>query len=655
MSTNRPQNVAVALALLLISNVAGAATYTLSEARERFPAVFDKAIAGKLNSVRDEARALHQYPLHPYLEAADIEHLMQTRPGDALDERIEAFLQAHPEIATFDRMRSAWLVSMHVRGKYREFLDHYTESDSLTMRCRHISARIKLNRMEQLEADARSMWLQGESLPKSCDPVFDWLKDRNKLTDELIRARAVLAMKAGNTGLADWLSKKLSPTEQALFQRWIQVHRDPVVQISRLSKLRDAKITGEVIVHGIKQAAHRNTDKTAELTPGLISMYKLTPVEAGEAQRYLGYRYALSRKPESVTWFARGGSAGGMDEVIRAWRIRAALFHGDWKKARLWTTGLPREMSEHREWQYWRARALEATGDLQEARRIYTEVARDKGYYHYLAADRLNIPYAIKHVPTPENVITREKVESLAGVLRTREWLALNDERRARREWHSLIRLHPDKEMLRHLSALANRWGWHFEAITTQARSDYWDDLHLRYPLPFRDIVMRNARALNMDPAWIYGIMRSESLFVTDANSPAGALGLMQLLPSTARIVGRQIGLKVSGTRSILKPENNIRLGANYLKGLLDDHNGHYAMASAAYNAGPHRVKRWRPEHAPIDADIWVTNIPFNETRGYVDRVLTHTTAFQWRLGEIITPMSQRMSRVKPTRYPDKP
>jgi soluble lytic murein transglycosylase len=187
--------------------------------------------------------------------------------------------------------------------------------------------------------------------------------------------------------------------------------------------------------------------------------------------------------------------------------------------------------------------------------------------------------------------------------------------------------------------------GWHPQAIMTLAQSGYWDDLHLRYPLLYKDEALGAARKSAVDSGWVYGIMRAESLFIPDARSHANALGLMQLLPSTGRQVARRLGMAYAGNRTLLNPATNLRLGAEYLRQMRDRFGGNIAMATAAYNAGPHRVKHWLPRNR-LPADIWVENIPFNETRTYVQRVMEHAVAFDWRLGHEITPLSKRMPPV---------
>ncbi|MBT8087758.1 MAG: transglycosylase SLT domain-containing protein, partial [Gammaproteobacteria bacterium] len=194
---------------------------------------------------------------------------------------------------------------------------------------------------------------------------------------------------------------------------------------------------------------------------------------------------------------------------------------------------------------------------------------------------------------------------------------------------------------------LAHRWGWHSRAIATAASLGEYDDLMIRYPLPHQQSFEQFSSAARISPTWAYGIARSESLFMRDVRSSAGAIGLMQLMPSTGRAVARKIRLPYSGLRTLTDPDSNIRLGTSYLGQMAERYSGNPVLATAAYNAGPHRVDRWLPENGSEDARVWIENIPFNETRKYVKRVLAAQTIFDWRISGQVRRLSDSLSVVR--------
>ena len=216
----------------------------------------------------------------------------------------------------------------------------------------------------------------------------------------------------------------------------------------------------------------------------------------------------------------------------------------------------------------------------------------------------------------------------------------------ARRQWNWTTRNMNNRE-LAVAAVIARQWGWYDRAILTVARSDHLDDLELRFPLLYRDTIEANAAQYGVDPSWVYGVVRQESAFVVDARSQAGALGLMQLMPSTGRLTGRKLNIRIRNNRALLDIENNLRLGMGYLKEVLGRNNGNQVLATASYNAGPNRVSSWMPEQ-PMDADIWVETIPYNETRDYVKNVMSYTTVYNYRLENHPVRLSTRMPGVTP-------
>ena len=326
-------------------------------------------------------------------------------------------------------------------------------------------------------------------------------------------------------------------------------------------------------------------------------------------------------------------------------RILVALREDDWATAWLWLQSLPEQQYSSLRWEYWRARTLQVLGFQDIAEGLYATLAQERSYYGFLAADRLGHDYHLDHIPLKIESSEQESlVAELPGLQRARELYALDRLGTARREWQSVIKnLKPDQIQV--AAKLAQGWGWHDRAIFSLARTGYWDDLELRFPLKFRPQVESQASDRQLESAWVFAIMRQESAFVMDARSPVGALGLMQLMPKTAHQVARRLKHRKFRSRELLKPETNIRLGAAYLRQVFDKLQQHPVLATAAYNAGPHRVKGWLPLQA-MSADIWVDSVPFKETRTYLRRVLAYTVIYEQRLGLEPTRLEARMPTI---------
>ena len=255
----------------------------------------------------------------------------------------------------------------------------------------------------------------------------------------------------------------------------------------------------------------------------------------------------------------------------------------------------------------------------------------ERSFYGFLAADKLVKEYAFDNTGLTANEVKVAALESRPEVIRARELYYVGQDGRGRSEWDAVVRNLSDADKMQ-ASILAHRWGWHSRAIAAAASLGEYDDLSIRYPLPYQETFEEFSVQASISSTWAYGIARSESLFMRDVKSHAGAVGLMQLMPATGRDVAREIKLPYSGLATLIDPESNIRLGTTYLGQMAERYGGNQVLATAAYNAGPHRVDRWLPKNGTIDARVWIENIPFNETRKYVKRVLAAQAIFHWRM-----------------------
>ncbi|NNF97277.1 MAG: transglycosylase SLT domain-containing protein, partial [Halobacteria archaeon] len=253
--------------------------------------------------------------------------------------------------------------------------------------------------------------------------------------------------------------------------------------------------------------------------------------------------------------------------------------------------------------------------------------------------------YQFAHTPLVYQDSELADVEALPAIQRAREFYAIKRTVDARREWNYAIQRMPQPQLLK-AAKLADAWGWHDRAITTLAEAKYWDDLELRFPLAHQQQVLNQAARQQINPAWAFAIIRQESAFTADARSHAGALGLMQLLPRTARDMARSLRVRKPRKSDILKIDTNIQLGVGYLKKVQDRYQGHPVLATAAYNAGPSNVKRWLPDNGAVAADIWIETVPFKETRDYLKRVLTYTVIYEQRLGQQPKSLLERMTPI---------
>jgi peptidoglycan lytic transglycosylase len=585
------------------------------------------------------ANTLKDYPLYPYLRY----DYLRKRLWKASDEEMTDFLNRYKELPVNNYLRKSWLKLLVKRGHWQTFLDNYTPQSDTTMQCYQLQARIKTNNDVFLLEDIRSIWLTGKSLPPQCDPAFALLYKSDLMTNELVWERIRLSMQNNQVNLVTYLSKRLDPEYKVLAKTWVQIHHNPF-QHTKNPKLEDNETSREMLTHGILRLARQDVAKAVKRLNSLKDHYSFTPAEIAKIDRTLAVRAAKSKSKLAAQLLNEIDNYHVDDQVFH-YRLRTALASQDWPLLKKWTLGHAPIVDIDLRWRYWHARALEETGEPEKAKEIYAELAKERDYYGFLSADKINVPYRMNHFPLPENKEELARIESLPAIQRAYEFHKIKAGYPARREWyHALNRM--TTYQMQMAAALVTQWGWHDRAIFTMSRANAYDNLVLRFPILFQDLLDKYAKKRGIDRSWMYGLARAESAFIEDVKSPAGALGLMQVMPKTGQETAKKIGMKGFKPSKLKQAETNVPIGSAYMKQMLDKFNGNMVLATAAYNAGPHRVNKWLPKNGCISPDVWIEQIPFNETRKYVRRVLSFATIYDWRLGSEIKPIKERMALV---------
>jgi soluble lytic murein transglycosylase len=320
------------------------------------------------------------------------------------------------------------------------------------------------------------------------------------------------------------------------------------------------------------------------------------------------------------------------DDTVTEWRLRLLLRLGRWEDAYQLTKRLPESLATTNRWRYWQARSLElAEPRNPQVPALYRGVAKERDFYGFLAADRSQEPYSLNNKPLVLGQALMNKVRNTAGVRRALEFHDRGQVVDGRREWYHVSRLFSRDEMVAQ-AKLAYDMGWYFPAIRTIGQAQYWDDLDIRFPMAHRDTLVREAGNRGVHSSWVFAITRQESAFMDDARSGVGAMGLMQLMPATAKETARKFGIPLASPQQVLDPDKNIQLGAAYLSQVQSQFNGNRVLASAAYNAGPGRVRQWLRGANHLSFDVWVESIPFDETRQYVQNVLSYAVIYGQKL-----------------------
>jgi soluble lytic murein transglycosylase len=572
-----------------------------------------------------DSSALEAYVLHDYLVAARLRRDVQSNPSGPLDNTVDEFLKIHGTQPVARPLRREWLASLAERKRWDWFLARSADVTEPQLVCDRLAGRLAAGDTATLAQDAFVRWNLVQKQPDECAPVFAWLRSQGALTPELAEARTRAALAADNPRLAHEFLPGVDPTRAAPLLQWIQLLEAPKATVAMVSLNPATPVEPDALAAGFNHLAFLDFNAASTLLPTLFKRPDMTPALRARLQRSDALGAAFSRSPTAVAAFL-DLPAEVTDTQVQEWRVRSALWAGDFPQVATWIEAMPSSLATEPRWRYWYARAIAATTGAAAAAPLYAEIADARDYYGYLAADRLDKNYHLNIHPSPDDTEAQAALAAEPGMIRAHALFDCDMADEAGIEW--AVDLAAAKPAIKIQAAhLASRWGWYAQTIATLAQAGEWDDVPLRYPRPYAGIVADASKETQVPIDWIYGIMRQESLFRKDAVSRADARGLMQMLPSTAIAVAHRWRIPPPSRDSLFDPPQAIRLGGMYVRELLDKYDGRIDQTLAAYNAGPAALARWLPASA-LDADIWIENIPYTETRGYVQHILEHIVAF---------------------------
>ncbi len=606
--------------------------------RQTFRDARDALSRRQMTRYRELREQLDDYPLTPYLTYRELTRNLHK----ASPEAVKTFLEAESGSYLAQQLHRQWLHSLARQKRWDQYLADYSEGlHDTELQCYALQARLERDDLDALE-NVEPLWNVAHSQPNACDPVFDRWMAAERLTPAIAWERHTKAIKARAYGLASYIARQMPGAWQGKAQLMREVNRNPQL-LSQTHRFREqSEAMQDIISHGLQRLARRDAPKALALWRGYDAQQLFSDPERLATQETIAQRLIFQGHRDQADQLLATVPALSSTELVES-VIRDALEQLDWTRAYTWLNQLPDDVQDSERWRYWRARmieelALESTGP--EPRDLYAAVAATRSFYGFLSADKLGFDYRLLDQPVPVSDEVLAEVEQHPAMRRAYELLMLGDTIAASREWYYTV---PGFEHERIMAAgkLAQRWGWHRKGIQAMISARFWDDLQMRFPLAYQEHVQTAARETSVHPHLLFAIARQESAFIADARSPAGAMGLMQLMPATAKQTARRAGVPYRSA-DLLSPEKNIALGSRYLNELLTEFDGNRILATAAYNAGPYRVKQWlRDKEHKLPFDVWIETIPFRETRGYVQNVLSYSVIYGYRMGEIspfITP-----------------
>ena len=601
------------------------------EARELYKDARSDFERGRLRDFEEKINRLGDYPLVAQLEYRKIRRNF----SKATPEEILEFRATHQPSYVASQLFNEWLAYLRRRGDWKNLARYYEPQSSPEMQCAYMRALYNSGQRERAFEEAPKLWVISKSQHEECDPIFKVWLARKLYTQEQVWDRLGLVYANRQRGLGNYLKRFVSKEEQAMAQELDRVHQRPSRLSSTSRYSNDTLGTRRVIMHGLARMVPGNPETAVALWKQYKNSHSFTEEEQRRVEKSLLLELARLDQTHLIAP-AKELPLNGDDRVFREVTL-SLMRQGSWEAAFDRLTSVSPDVLGEDPWRYWLWLSAENHNSLApEDRRIAEEaasaLAKERGYYGFLMAMRLGQDLSYSHTPITLGQAELKRLRAVPAAARVVELLLVGEEFAARRELaHVAPRLAPadSRILLKRISDM----GWMSDAMLNAMRGGAQDDLDLRFPLAYEHLYRQAATRTGVALPLLMGLSRQESLFRSDARSSAGARGLMQLMPSTAREVAKRLGKSQPSTSDLYQPTLNIELGSTYLADRLADLNGNRALAAAAYNGGPHNLKKWLNAYGNQPLDLFIESIRFRETREYVKLVLSFSAVYAWKLG----------------------
>jgi soluble lytic murein transglycosylase len=611
-------------------------------ADDRFLAAREAFRLGQYPKLVEQAQQLRGHVLESYVDYYQLRMRLDELPAGPVRE----FLARNAGSYIAEQMRRDWLKALGKRGEWDLFEADYPRivADDPELECYSLQARARRGDQSAAEEFGR-IWASPRDLPEGCVAIAEREIAAGRLTARQVWDRTRALLEAGQLGAAKraihYLPANETPDERTLDG----IARKPVAFIERADKLDLKKRKNrELVLFAFARAARSDAEQAASHFPRKLQE-RLPAEDQAWVWAQIATQAAKQHHPRTLEWFAQAEGASLNEEQLE-WRVRAALRADDWPEVRTTIEKMPALRRNDPTWVYWQGRALRALDQREPGDATLGRIAGEHHFYGKLALEDLGLPLAVPQPapgPTPEDVAS---VAANPGLQRALALFRLELRTEAVYEWNWALRGMDDRELLA-VAEFARRNELWDRAINTANRTVGTHDFHVRFLAPYRTVFAERSRAQGLEEWWVLGLVRQESRFIADARSSAGASGLMQLMPATARWVARQVGMKDFAWSRVTNVDVNVTLGTGYLKYVLDELDGSPVLASAAYNAGPGRARRWKADR-PIEGAVYTETIPFNETRDYVKKVMSNTMYYAALYGGEPRSLKARLGVIPP-------
>ena len=619
---------AAGICLLTVSSVARADS--LDQQRSRYAQIKQAWDNGQMEVVAQLMPTLRDYPLYPYLEYRQLSGDLMNTPALSVTQ----FVQANPTLPPARTLKNRFVNELARRQDWRGLLAFSPDKPGTAeAQCNYYYAKYNVGDTQGAWEGAKSLWLTGQSRPNACDPLFSAWRASGTQDPLAYLERIRLAMKAGNTGLVNVLAGQMPAEYQTIASAITDLNNNPnnVLTFARTTGATD--FTRQLAAVAFSSVARQDVENARLMIPTLVQAQQLNEEQTQELRDIVAWRLmGTDVTDEQARWRDDAIMRSQSTSLIER-RVRMALGTGDRTGLNTWLARLPMEAKEKDEWRYWQADLLMERGRDDEARGILLSLMQQRGFYPMVAAQRLGEPYMLRIDKAP-GAISATLTDG-AEMARVRELMYWNQDNTARSEWANLVSSRNQTEQAQLARYAFDRQWWDLSVQATIA-GKLWDNLQERFPLAYNDLFARYTAGKDVPQSYAMAIARQESAWNPKVKSPVGASGLMQIMPGTATHTVKMFNLPgYSNPAQLLDPETNINIGTSYLQYVYQQFENNRIFASAAYNAGPGRVRTWLGNSAGrIDAVAFIESIPFSETRGYVKNVLAYDAYYRHFMGQ---------------------
>jgi soluble lytic murein transglycosylase len=524
-----------------------------------------------------------------------------------------------------NKLRDKWLYELARLKDWKQYVAYYQPTGDINLVCYNQMARYNLGQEEEVLNDSASIWLIGESRPQACTNLFDLLLKNEKFDQDLITQRITLALDKKNISLARYLLKHYKVPRSKEADLLAAIHQRPM----NITTLEPGEFNSNLYLYGLKRLLSINMDKAIQVWEQPRTKTIMNEAHEQAFLAHIALYKAMRNSEDTLVWFNKI-KPQYYNDVLVDWQIRFALKQGHWSRvAKLINNSKNKELPC---WQYWLARSLEAQGGKEEARAIYEPLAKSRQYYGFLASMRLHQKPSFENEKVNTDLTTLKPYQLIIDQIHSLH-LAKQDVQ-ATRLLNDFISELPKEDASALVYWVDSTLQWHSKSLYLSNSDKLNDQLSLRFPLAYRNIVKNYAQEYLVPPEFVYAIIRQESGFREDVVSVAGARGLMQVMPRTASVVSKMSKIPYTNHDELFLSQKNINIGIAYLQQLTKRFSNHPVLVAAAYNAGPGQVVYWLKNHPPKEIDLWIETLPWQETRNYLKNVMAFAVVYQYRLNQ---------------------